>query len=197
MKQKGLLWLIIVCVLVGITSYMSTLYVVKKNTEILPIAQAAQKPPEKTEPKETENIKNVSVTTEPRIQPSTKMVYKYYYAEDDVTKEHADVPPYFILGLTMDELQKMYEDWVVLSFSEQEVVMRRMMTGKSDERYIVSQKDGYIAVFYEEEQNGVSLHEVTDTPMASLPQEDQDRLKEGISVLGDDNLSKILSDYGS
>ena len=48
-----------------------------------------------------------------------------------------------------------------------------------------------------EAQHGIILHEITNTPISALPLEEQERLLEGISVIGDENLSKILSDYTS
>lgn len=193
--RRGVLWFIGACVLVGTISYFFMLFIMTKDSDQLP-------PPVAAKPIETEQAQfpadmPVSVDESQKIQPYTKMVYQYYYPDEDVTKEQEDVPPYYLLDLTMEDVQRMYQDWKVLSFSNREVVMRRNMAGKSDERYVVGQKDGYVAVYYEETQNGVSLHEVTDTPISSLPKEDQDRLREGITVYGNDNLCKILGDYGS
>ena len=37
--------------------------------------------------------------------------------------------------------------------------MEKTIYGPSMQRYVVGEKDGYIAVFYEQEQNGVNLKE--------------------------------------
>ena len=77
------------------------------------------------------------------------------------------------------------------------MVLRRTVEGNSHERYIVGVKNGYVAVFYEEEQNGVSLKEQTNIPVSSLDEEEQKRLAEGILVVGKDRLAQVLQDYGS
>lgn len=188
--RRGVLWFICACALVGTVSYFFMLFLMTKDTSEK--EQAAAKPVEEMVTADTAVSANSS-----KIQPYTKMVYQYYYPDDDITKEQEDVPPYYLLDLSLLDMQEMYRDWTIVAFSDTEVVMRKNMAGASDERYVVSQKEGYIAVFYEEAQNGVSLHEVTDTPVSSLPIEEQERLRNGISVYGNENLCKILADYGS
>ena len=132
-----------------------------------------------------------------RIAPYTKMIYRYYYLEDGITKEVEDVPPYYLLDFSREELVKTYEDWQVVSFSEKEVVLQKNMEGKSEERYVIGIKDGYVAVFYQEPKDGNNIRELTNIPIAAFPREEQERLEEGFLVYGDENLARILSDYGS
>jgi hypothetical protein len=58
--------------------------------------------------------------------------------------------------------------------------------------FVVTSKDGYIVVYFADE-----ISEVTFTPVHSLPQEEQERLARGISVYTEDDLFRILEDYGS
>lgn len=155
--------------------------------------QKAEKKPSPAPPEE----ETVTVATQSKIQPSTKMIYQYYYPDDKVVEEQEDTPPYFLLDLTLTDMRKYYTDWQIVSFSSQEVVMRKIVQGKSNQRYIIGEKDGYVAVFYEQPQDGVVLHELTDTPLSALGEEEQQRLKDGIFVLGEDRLAKVLEDYGS
>ena len=132
-----------------------------------------------------------------KITPNTKMVYEYYYpalGETDVTEENA---PYFMVNLTFDDLQKYYDDWQVTYFSAQKVVMRREVYDERNQRYIVGEKNGYVAVFYENDKDGEIVREITNIPVSALPSEEQKRLYEGINVIGDDKLMRILQDYGS
>lgn len=196
-SRKQYMWLAMGCIAIGLLSYLVTLNLLNDTTTLESTKNEIVQ--EKVIPEQEELIeeKAASLTTVSQIQPYTKMVYEYYYPKDGITKEQEDTPPYFLLDLTMEDVQKMYEDWQIITFSDKKVVMRKTMEGKSDERYVVGEKDGYVAVFYEEPKNGVRLHQITHTPVSSLPKEDQERLKNGISVLGDSNLSKILEDYES
>lgn len=197
MSKKEYLWLAIICAGIGIISFFITARVmVKEMPNITHVAEKAQEkaiPPQDT----AQEDKTASTNKSMKIQPYTEIIYQYYYPKDGITKVQEDVPPYFLLDLTLEDLKGLYEDWQIIAFSDKKVIMRRTMEGTSDQRYIVGQQDGFVAVFYEEEKNGVSLHELTKIPVNSLPQEDQERLKEGILILGDENLSKILADLGS
>lgn len=138
-----------------------------------------------------------TASTEEKITPSTKIVYQYYYVDDDIMEEQEEVPTYFLLDLTLDDMLKYYKDWEIISFSSSKVVMRKNVEGESRQRYIIGEKDGYVAVFYEQEQDGISLHEITETPISTLPVDEQANLKEGIFILGDDKLAEAMQNYGS
>lgn len=133
----------------------------------------------------------------PRITPSTKLVYEYYYEGDGQIKREEEVPPYFLIDMTRKDIEEKYPDWQLKSFSQSEVVMRKNIAGKVKERYIIGEYNGYVAVFYEEPVDGISLRDLTDTPISSLTPEEQSKLKIGISVLGDEALIRALEDYES
>ncbi|MDD3571092.1 MAG: BofC C-terminal domain-containing protein [Lachnospiraceae bacterium] len=134
---------------------------------------------------------------EEKITPSTKMVYQYYYTEDGVTEVQEDVPPYFMLDLTLSDVSKYYTAWDIVSFSPKEVVLRKTIEGESQQRYVVGQKDGYVAVYYEEEQDGVSLKEITGISVDGLSEDEKIRLNQGIKIVGDEALARTLENYSS
>jgi len=144
-----------------------------------------------------ETTKAVVAVNVPRITPSTKLVYEYYYEDDGQVKVEEEVPPYFLIDMTRKDLEENYPDWQLKSFSQAEVVMRKNISGKSKERYIIKEYDGYVAVFFEEPVDGVSLRELTDTPVSSLSAEDREKLKTGINVIGEEALMNALEDYES
>lgn len=155
------------------------------------------------EQRETEAILNqnmeeaAAVSTEDKITPSTKMVYEYYYTEDGVTEREEAVPPYFMLDLTLNDLVKYYEEWTVISFSPREVVMRRVIDGKSEQQYIIGEYEGYVAVFYAEEIEGIILKELTSMPVSALSEDERLRLSEGIVITGNDELIRAMESYES
>lgn len=139
----------------------------------------------------------VETSTVEKIAPSTKMVYQYYYIDDEIMEEQEDVPTYFLIDLTLEDMLEYYPNWHIITFSSDKVVMRKNVKGKSNQRYILGEKDGYLAVFYEEEQDGISLREMTDVPISTLPKDEQVSLKEGIFILGDQRLVEALQNYES
>jgi len=74
--------------------------------------------------------------------------------------------------------------------------------GKEEEEtysFIITSHDGYIAILHFE-PNGKAewqLHEITTTPVSGLSHEEQERLIIGIPVYTQEELTRILQDYGS
>ena len=85
----------------------------------------------------------------------------------------------------------------IKSFSEREVVLQKAIEGESTQHYIIGEYEGYIAVFYEKYINDTNIKEITNIPLESLPQEEQDRIKKGIKITGKEELMKFLESYGS
>ena len=142
-------------------------------------------------PEEKEAVEAVKIT------PSTKMVYEYYYKGDGTIETTEEVPPYFLIDMTEEKMRDTFVDWDILVFQPDEVIMRKMVEGKSDQYYIVGVHEGYVAVFYASETNGSTLKEITDMPVSAFPSDEQARLRQGIPVTGRDALVRILQDYGS
>jgi len=147
---------------------------------------------------ETINDEAMPVTeADIKITPSTKMTYEYYYPEDNVTEKYEDQPPYFLIDYTLKDMQRVYPNWEIIYFSDREVVMRKTISGPSNQRYIIKENEGYIAVFYDRENEGLVLKEVTRKPVESLNEEEKASVKEGIRVVGKERLDRALEDYTS
>jgi len=131
-----------------------------------------------------------------KIRADTTIVYEYHH-EDGQTDTSQEAAPYFLIGMTEEEMTSQFTDWKVVEFSADKVVMRREIPGKSGQYYIVGVKDGYVAVFYQTPINGTNLKEITDTPVSTLPASDRQRLEDGIEITGDAALARIMQDYGS
>ena len=195
-KERIWIWMVLIAlamILGGAAGYLWVGQKVVEEQEVMPLEVTTEEETKEELPSEPATVVD---TQEETITPSTKMVYQYYYPSDDVTETAEEVPPYFLVGLTRSDMETIYQEWELLSFSPKEVVLRRTVEGNSHERYIVGVKNGYVAVFYEEEQNGVSLKEQTNIPVSSLDEEEQKRLAEGILVVGKDRLAQVLQDYG-
>lgn len=154
------------------------------------IIQYTQQP----KPQQEQPVNNI---TEHKITSSTKMVYEYFYKKDNITERVEDVPPYFLIGLTRQDLEKNFTDWVVKSFSTDEVLMQKTIDAESTQHYIVKDYDGIVAIFYETPIEGNDIKEITDIMTNTLPKEEQDKLKQGIKIIGKEQLYKLLEAYTS
>ncbi len=132
-----------------------------------------------------------------KITKETKMVYQYYYTKDRMTKEQEEPAQEFLWGLTKPQVESIYDGWQMVFFSPKQVILRSTVDGRSDENYVLGIHDGYLAVFRENDANEIMMEEETDIPISILPPADVQQLKEGIRILGEDNLAKVLADYKS
>lgn len=153
--------------------------------------------PEIQEP-ETEPESAQTATAEgPRIEEETTMVFEYYDTTGALVSSREEEPAFFLLGLDREGLAEAYPDWELLVFSNQEAVLRRTVSAPADREFVVGVYEGRIAVFYWEAEQGNSLYQLTDIPVAALSQEERERLTAGIRVKGENALAQILEDYGS
>ena len=157
-------------------------------------------------PKTEPQLQNMADSYEPMVQTArqdakikkeTKMVYQYYYTQDNMTKEQEEQAQDFLLGLTKSQVESIYDGWQIVYFSPKRVILRSTIEGRSDENYLLGIHNGYLAVFRENEAKKFSMEEETDIPISSLPEGDIQQLKEGMWILGENNLAKVLADYKS
>lgn len=135
------------------------------------------------------------VTQISKITPTT--IIKYNIVEDGVIKSSTTKnAPYQMIGLSEDEFIKTMEDVKVISFSSDLVVLEKDLYKKNDS-YIIGEKDGYIAVFYKDENDNITLKNETKILIQNLPEEDKKLLQNGINAKNDNELIRIIEDYTS
>jgi len=179
MNKKLIFIVFMLCIISTASGYMAGRNYIDKN---------------RIELKDKESEIPVSFLSD-KITPSTKMVYQYYYINDGIIKTAEDVPPYFMVGLSLEEVVNFYTNWEIVKFSPKEVIMKKTVYGDDIQKYIISEKGGYIAVFYEE--NGVksSIKEITNIKTDGLSHEELEKIKNGINVTGDYTLNRVLENY--
>lgn len=131
-----------------------------------------------------------------RIQEDTKIIFEYRY-EDGSIKSSSEESQYFLLGKTRESLAETFDDWVVMEFSSEKVVLRKDAEVDVRPHYIVGIKDGYVAVYHNTGGGVNNLKEITDTPVGALTAEERQRLNSGINIYNEADLFKVLEDYGS
>lgn len=126
-----------------------------------------------------------------------KIIYQYFYTKDAITKEQVEPVPDFLEGMNLSQLQSVYNGWQIAYFSPKKIILRCSIEGKSDEVFFMGEQDGNIAIFYEDLDKKLRLKERTDIPISVLPEMEQAQLKEGLTVLGEENLARLLADFSS
>ena len=98
--------------------------------------------------------------------------------------------PFELTGKSLADVKEYYPDWQVTSYSTDNVLLRKNIGSYNDDRYVVGIYEENVAVFYENSEEGIYM--LTDIPAASLEQDKQTMLKQGIYVEGKERLNRIL-----
>jgi len=88
-------------------------------------------------------------------------------------------------------------DIVYTPGSKSELPQQDLQAQLPDHKYVVTARDGFIVVLYAGHNKSGTVHTITNTPITALPQEEQERLANGINVYSEEALFRILEDFGS
>ena len=144
--------------------------------------------------KESEELALVN-SIEKKLSPNATFIMKTEYTKcGHTTKKYETAPP-FTVNLTQKDLEKMYENWKIESFSNKEVVMKKIVDGVCDEHFLIKNSGGEIVVYQIDENNHENLLNKTGIMIRYLPYTDRDKIEKGIRVNGREALNKLLENY--
>ncbi|MDR7869833.1 MAG: BofC C-terminal domain-containing protein [Tissierellaceae bacterium] len=140
------------------------------------------------------------VREENRISPNTFIEKRIHYKDCGHLIESTDLAEDEVINFTRDEyeeyLNTTYPNSRLISFSNVKIVVYSERNHLCQEHFIVGEHNGHIAI-YNIDENGeqVLYKSFTDYPISILRQIDQDKLKEGIRVDSEEELSEMLENF--
>lgn len=129
------------------------------------------------------------------VGPNAKLTIKTYYKKCGHYVLEEYVVPEEIVNMNEKEVEKYYFDWKLNKFSDKQIIIYKELAEMCNEHYIVKSVDGMINVYNKNESNEENLVYETKIFTKYLPKEDQTKLKEGINIIGKENLSSLIEDY--
>lgn len=146
-----------------------------------------------------EDVVSADTVPEPKIMSSTRIEYQNYYQQDDKLEIEKDMePPYYMLNLTRAQVEEFYPEFQLIAFSKEKVVLRRIINDHSDKYYIIKKHNNKVGVFNDYRDDGDQIHiedylrDMVDIPTNGLVWEEQAKLKEGITVYGEEELTEEI-----
>nr|WP_246566708.1 BofC C-terminal domain-containing protein [Tissierella simiarum] len=89
-----------------------------------------------------------------------------------------------------------YPNIKIISYTNKQIVLREDRNHLCPNHYIIGEKEGNIAIFKVDERGQRILDKVfPDYPISLLKEIDQEKLKEGIMVDSEEELSDILENF--
>lgn len=131
-----------------------------------------------------------------RINSGTRIVYEHYDINTGSIQVLEAQAPNFMIRKSQQDIEQTFSEWDVVSFTDEEVVMRRHVENRSARLYTLGIEGDFIAIF-NGGNVGINLNEITDIYIGRLPQEEIDRLVEGVPIYSQDELIRRLEDYSS
>ena len=129
------------------------------------------------------------------LLPNAKIIIKQFYKKCGHTVEEELSVPEEIVNMNESEAKKYYFGWEIEKFSATEIVIYKENIDICEEHYIVRDVDGIVNVYRKNDENEEILVTSTDIITKYLPIEDCDKLRNGINIIGKENLSILLEDY--
>ena len=100
------------------------------------------------------------------LDENAVFTYEIYNDITDMSDSVRGSCPYELIGKEMTDVKEFYPDWQVTEFSSDAVTLRKNLGMDNTDRYVVGIYEGYVAVFYENSEEGIYM--LTDTPVSVL-----------------------------
>ncbi len=137
---------------------------------------------------------------EERISPNTFVEKRIYYKQCEHSITKLDNVNEEIINMTevqfREYIKENYPNIKILSFSPKKIVLREERNHLCPNHYIIGEFDGKIAIYRINEEGGKYLDKVfKDYPISLLKEIDQEKLKNGIIVDSEEELSDVLENF--
>lgn len=135
-----------------------------------------------------------------RITPNTFIEIRIHYSECNHNITKLNEKDNNIVNMTEEEykeyLKEHYPNVRLVSFSSREIILEEERNHLCPNHYIIGEHEGKVAIFKINENGEKYLDKVfADYPITLLKEIDQEKLKEGIIVNTEEELSDVLENY--
>lgn len=135
-----------------------------------------------------------------RVSPNTIVEKNIYYTQCNHTLKDKSKADGKIINMTekeyKDYMNKNYPSVDIVSFSVENIVLREERNYLCPNHYIIGESDGKIAIFKIGDNGEKILSKVyKDYPLSLLKEIDQKKLKEGIVIDSEEELSDVLENF--
>ncbi len=151
---------------------------------------------EEWEALQNENMLNLQANTQEQIQlsPNCSFTFQTHYAGCGHTSRQYNHIPQQLVNKTEAQIQELYSDWKITTFTSNEVILEKDMEGQCGEHYVLREVAGKIVVYVVGE-NGEEEYEKTEIATDYLTETDKITIREGLKVYGKENLNQTIEDF--
>lgn len=191
--KKSYMWIIIGICAIVVLGIIVGIFVSKNSTKD---GQKVETKLVSTEQNIQNGIELISTSyAEVKASPNCLFEFKTYYKGCKHTTTKRESIPEELVNKTEIEMQDRYKDYKIEEFTANNIVLYQEKEGICDEHYLLKENNGYIAIYKIDNAGKEILKENTQIVTTYLPETDKQNLKNGIKIIGKENLSLTLEDY--
>lgn len=191
--KKSYMWIIIGICAIIVLGIIVGIFVSKNSTKD---EQKVETKLVSTEQNIQNGIELISTSyAEVKASPNCLFEFKTYYKGCKHTTTKRENIPEELVNKTEIEMQDRYKDYKIEEFTANNIVLYQEKEGICDEHYLLKENNGYIAIYKIDNAGKEILKENTQIVTTYLPETDKQNLKNGIKIIGRENLSLTLEDY--
>lgn len=191
--KKSYMWIIIGICAIVVLGIIVGIFVSKNSTKD---EQKVETKLVSTEQNIQNGIELISTSyAEVKASPNCLFEVKTYYKGCKHTTTKRENIPEELVNKTEIEMQDRYKDYKIEEFTANNIVLYQEKEGICDEHYLLKENNGYIAIYKIDNAGKEILKENTQIVTTYLPETDKQNLKNGIKIIGKENLSLTLEDY--
>ena len=191
--KKSYMWIIIGICAIIVLGIIVGIFVSKNSTKD---EQKVETKLVSTEQNIQNGIELISTSyAEVKASPNCLFEFKTYYKGCKHTTTKRENIPEELVNKTEIEMQDRYKDYKIEEFTANNIVLYQEKEGICDEHYLLKENNGYIAIYKIDNAGKEILKENTQIVTTYLPETDKQNLKNGIKIIGKENLSLTLEDY--
>lgn len=130
-----------------------------------------------------------------KVAADTELIQKIIYLKCNDEEVFRTKPADSLIGLNLNQVQKVYAGWTIEKFDTKEVVLSLKVDSYCREHannMFIGVKDGFVAVYYGKPGPRAIIRETTRIPLTNLSPEDQDELRHGMVVQSREEVLRTL-----
>lgn len=148
-------------------------------------------------------FENETVSTksdiEERISPNAHITRTIFYNGCGHEFIETEVAQSQYINMTEEEFKKAMqkENFILENFSSLEIMVYKQSDGICPEHYVIGEDNGFINIYKIDENGETKLYDVTNIYLEYLPEEEKEKIKNKIELLGREELNLFLENLDS
>ncbi len=133
--------------------------------------------------------------TEDMVSPNAEIMRTIYFNKCGHTETEIENVEKDMVNLNEDQLKEKFDDWEINYFSDKKISIYQEKDEYCPEHYIIGESEGLVNIYKLDKNGEDELYETTNIFLDYLPEADQEKIRDGIEVIGTKNLNSVLENY--